>query len=80
MIDVCRENINGCLACEYCHTKEKGTCIQKDDMQEIYDLLNQAEMLVIASPIYYHGITGQLKYVIDRSYSTAYPHYKKKSL
>lgn len=42
-------------------------------MQEIYNLLNQAEMLVIASPIYYHGITGQLKCVIDRFYSAAYP-------
>lgn len=30
-------------------------------------------MLVIASPIYYHGITGQLKCVIDRFYASAYP-------
>lgn len=30
-------------------------------------------MLVIASPIYYHGITGQLKCVLDRFYSAAYP-------
>jgi len=73
IVDVCRKKINGCLACEYCHTKGKGTCIQKDNMQEIYNLLNQAEMLVIASPIYYHGITGQLKCVIDRFYSAAYP-------
>ncbi len=32
-----------------------------------------AEMLVIASPIYYHGISGQLKCAIDRFYSAAYP-------
>ena len=44
-----------------------------DDMQKIYDLLKEAEMLVIASPIYYHGITGQLKCVLDRFYSAAYP-------
>jgi len=72
-VDVCRKNIHGCLACEYCHTKGRGVCIQKDDMQEIYDLLREAEMLVIASPIYYHGISGQLKCVIDRFYSAAYP-------
>ena len=48
-------------------------CIQKDDMQEVYNLLKEAEMLVIASPIYYHGISGQLKCVIDRFYSAAYP-------
>lgn len=73
VIDVCQKKIGGCLACEYCHTKGNGNCIQKDDMQEIYDLLKEAEMLVIASPIYYHGISGQLKCVIDRFYSAAYP-------
>ena len=33
----------------------------------------EAEMLVIASPIYYHGLSGQLKCVIDRFYAAAYP-------
>ena len=73
VVDVCRLKIGGCRACEYCHTKGHGSCIQKDDMQEVYALLKEAEMLVIASPIYYHGISGQLKCVIDRFYATAYP-------
>lgn len=73
VVDVCRKNIRGCLACEHCHTKGNGVCIQKDDMQEIYTLLQTAEMLVIASPIYYHGLSGQMKCVIDRFYSAAYP-------
>lgn len=74
IVDVCRLKIGGCLACEYCHTKNRGVCVQKDDMQQIYDLLKEAEMLVLASPIYYHGVTGQLKCVIDRLYAAAYPH------
>lgn len=73
VVDVCHKNINGCTACEYCHTKGNGECIQKDDMQDVYKLLKNAEMLVIASPIYYHGISGQLKCAIDRFYSAAYP-------
>ncbi len=73
VVDVCKMKIGGCLACEYCHTKGAGACIQKDDMQEVYKLLENAEMLVIASPIYYHGISGQLKCVIDRFYAAAYP-------
>lgn len=73
VVDVCRKKIGGCLACEYCHTKGKGNCVQTDDMQEIYALLKEADMLVIASPIYYHGISGQLKCAIDRFYSAAYP-------
>ena len=39
-------------------------------MQEIYDLLKSAEMRVIASPIYYHGLSGQIKCVIDRFHSS----------
>ena len=73
VIDVCRKKIAGCLACEYCHTKGNGACVQKDDMQEVYSLLGEADMLVIASPIYYHGVSGQLKCVLDRFYSAAYP-------
>lgn len=73
VVDVCRKQIKGCLACEYCHGKGRGECVQKDDMQEVYDLLKTANMLVIASPIYYHGLTGQVKCVIDRFYSALYP-------
>lgn len=73
VVDVCRMKINGCLACEYCHTRGRGECAQKDDMQKVYSLLKEAEMLVLASPIYYHGISGQLKCVVDRFYSAAYP-------
>ena len=73
VVDVCQKQIGGCMACEYCHTKGKGVCVQKDDMQEVYELLNQAEMLVLASPIYYHGISGQLKCTLDRIYAVAYP-------
>lgn len=73
VVDVCRKHIGGCLACEYCHTKGAGTCIQKDDMQEVYPLLHEVDMLVIASPIYYHGLSGQLKCAIDRLYAAAYP-------
>lgn len=73
VVDVCRKKIAGCLACEYCHTQGNGSCIQKDEMQDVYALLKEADMLVIASPIYYHGITGQLKCAIDRFYSAAYP-------
>ena len=73
VVDVCRKKIAGCLACEYCHTKGNGVCVQKDDMQEVYSLLGEADMLVIASPIYYHGVSGQLKCALDRFYSAAYP-------
>ena len=78
VVDVCRLKIGGCLACEFCHTKGHGECVQKDDMQKVYALLKEAEMLVIASPIYYHGISGQLKCVLDRFYAVDKPPHLKK--
>lgn len=66
-------NIRGCMACENCHGKWAGECVQKDDMQKIYAELKDTEMLILAAPIYYHGISGQLKCVIDRFYSALYP-------
>ena len=71
--NVCKMNIKGCLACEYCHGKGYGECVQKDNMQEIYTELKDTEMIILAAPIYYHGISGQLKCVIDRFYSALYP-------
>ncbi|MCD7807724.1 MAG: flavodoxin family protein [Erysipelotrichaceae bacterium] len=73
IIDVTRKNIKGCNACEYCHTKGNKSCIHEDDMKEIYEKLENTDMLILASPIYYHGISGQLKCVIDRFYATLYP-------
>lgn len=79
VVDVCKKRINGCLACEYCHTKGKGKCIQQDDMQEIYPILEEAEMIVLASPIYYHNFTGQLQCAINRIYALDKPKNLKKA-
>ena len=73
VIPVCQKKIGGCLACEYCHTKGNRRCIQQDDMQEVYPLLEAAEMIVLASPIYYHGFTGQLQCTIHRMYALDRP-------
>lgn len=73
VVPVCQKKIAGCLACEYCHTKGKGKCVQQDDMQEIYPVLEEAEMMVLASPIYYHSFTGQLQCAINRIYALDKP-------
>lgn len=81
VIDICDKDIRGCKACEYCHGKGKGACIQQDGMDDVYEHLKDSDMLVLASPVYYHGISGQLKCAIDRFYAMAYPskpHHLKK--
>lgn len=73
VISVCAQRIAGCLACEYCHTKGGRRCIQQDAMQPVYPLLDEAEMIVLASPIYYHSISGQLQCAVNRIYALDKP-------
>lgn len=64
-IDIAEKNIapcRGCVACGY----GARPCVQRDDMSEILDHILHADMLVLATPLYYYGMTAQLKTVIDR--------------
>ena len=76
--NVAHKHIAGCLACEYCHTKGNGACIQKDDMQELYPLMAEAEVLVLAAPIYYFTLSAQLQAPIQRMYCVNAPAKVKK--
>ena len=79
VIDVSHKKIAGCLACEYCHTKGDGACVQKDDMQELYPLLAEAEVLVLAAPIYYFTMSAQIQAAIQRFYAIWKPSKVKKT-
>ena len=78
LVNVAKKKINGCLACEYCHGKGNGACIQKDDMQELYPLMNEAEVLVLAAPIYYFTLCAQMQAPIQRMYCVNKPAKVKK--
>ena len=68
-----RMKIGGCLGCEYCHTKGQGTCIQKDDIEQIMPAYKEADMIVYASPIYYFAMTAQLYAAAQRIYAIGKP-------
>jgi multimeric flavodoxin WrbA len=57
-------NIAPCQHCDGC--LETGRCKVEDDMQMIYDELEQADRLVLASPVHFMGVTAQTKAMIDR--------------
>lgn len=63
-----RKKIAGCLGCNACYRND-GACVQKDDMEEIKNKMLEADVIVLASPIYFYSMTAQLKAVIDRTYS-----------
>ena len=58
--------VNPCMGCNACFKSESNSCVQKDDMPLIYEKMAVADMLVIASPVYFYGLSAQLKAIIDR--------------
>lgn len=66
IVSVTDYKINPCIGCNSCFTREGHECFQQDDMQEIYRKLKKADIVVIASPVYFYGISTQLKAIIDR--------------
>ena len=65
LVRIMEKKIGFCLACDSC-MKNGGKCIQKDDMAAILDLYSKADVLVLATPVYFYGISAQLKTFIDR--------------
>ena len=65
-IQAAKAGIVPCKGCGYC--EKHGTCIIADDpmSESIYGLLRQADLIVAASPVYFYGISAQLKILIDR--------------
>lgn len=64
IIDCYRTSVAPCKDCRFCWHK-KG-CSIKDDMQEIYKKIDEADNIVMASPMYFHTVTGPMKVMIDR--------------
>ena len=58
--------VNPCMGCNACFKNKANACVQNDDMLLIYEKMSLADMLVIASPVYFYGLSAQLKAVIDR--------------
>ena len=69
IINVCDININPCKGCDYCLNSEGHACVQKDGMSEIYKKLQTADVLVVASPVYFYSLSAQLKALIDRCHT-----------
>ena len=66
LVSVADYAVYPCIGCNRCYTTDEHRCFWNDDMQQIYDKLKQADVLIIASPVYFYGISAQLKAVIDR--------------
>ena len=65
-IRVAEKKIGFCSGCYYCQ-KSGGVCAKKDDMPEILQKMIDADVIVLASPVYFYSIDAQLKALIDRT-------------
>lgn len=71
------KKINYCTGCGYCSDNDYTMCSQKDDMSEILDKMQDADTIILATPIYFYAISGQMKTFIDRLCGR-YTHIKNK--
>ena len=64
VVRLAEEKIHPCLGCGGC--EKEGNCVINDDMQNLYKKITAADRVIIASPIYFYGVTAQTKAFIDR--------------
>ncbi len=60
------KKINYCTGCGTCIDRAK-SCPQKDDMSEVLDKMVMADIIVMATPVYFYTMAGQMKTLIDRT-------------
>ncbi len=61
------EEIAPCRACDGC--RHTGVCVQRDDMAAILDRMLAADVIVLATPVYFYSMSAQMKTLIDRTYA-----------
>lgn len=61
--------IHGCRGCCGGHSSQACPCVQEDDMAQIYPAVRAGDVVVLASPLYYWGMSGQLKTAFDRLFA-----------
>lgn len=66
--DTATASIHPCIGCDHCRAPEN-SCVFQDDMTKLNPLLMDADLVVLVTPIYYFGMSAQLKSAIDRFYA-----------
>ncbi len=62
-------NIHGCKGCFGGHSSKECPCVQRDDMNKIYPVVRECDVIVLASPLYYWNMSGQIRTAIDRLFA-----------
>lgn len=68
IIAINSKKIGYCIACDGCQ-RNGGKCVIKDDMADILEKMIHADVIVMATPVYFYSLYGQMKVFIDRTYA-----------
>ncbi len=71
------KKINHCVACLKCWTQTPGKCALKDDMADLLEKFMESDIVVMATPVYVHNVTGIMKTFLDRLTPIIDPHLVK---
>jgi len=57
-------SFSGCISCDAC--ADGRDCVLEDDLRPVYELIDRADVIILASPLYFEGLSSQVKQLIDR--------------
>lgn len=64
-----KHKVTGCNSCRVCQQEEAYRCVIKDEVSDCVVKFIDADVIVMASPLYFYGVSAQLKIVVDRMFS-----------
>ena len=79
-LDVASMDIHPCKGCMGCKSPKAKGCVQRDDMGQILEAVKAADILILASPMYWWNLAGPLKNVVDRFFSLPFNAQSEKSV
>jgi multimeric flavodoxin WrbA len=72
-INLCDKDLKHCLGCYCCWVQTPGTCVLKDDVEELFRQFLDADMIVFSSPLNAYSVNSHLKVFLDRTLALAQP-------
>lgn len=80
VVNIFRKKINYCIGCFTCWTKTPGTCVHRDDMtKELFPKYMEADLAVMATPLFHFTLNANLKTFIERTLPFALPFFEKRN-
>lgn len=77
LVDIAKIKLSGCINCDGCR-RNGGNCILSDDSAELINKVSAADIVIFGTPVYWWGISAQLKMAIDKFYSKSSEFHQQK--